>query len=273
MLRNRSSRVATMHIKEETIAILKQLDVGNELGPFPVLPKASVLIPLTVKNGQLCTLMTLRSPELRTSAGEVCFPGGKRDPSDGDDVATALREAEEEIGLPPADVLVVCRLVPIINKSGLLVTPVVGFIDEAFCPRPNPAEVSAVFTVPLDFFTRDKDHSSSHGVAGIRGFLHSFYFVDPNSGRQYHIWGLTAMFAILVAVLALRRSPEFDVGFDPEDPLSFFQRMLHCRASGRGHLTSQTEHPRLLKMNLDVEPTHPHENTPQSQTDNRTNVQ
>ncbi|XP_075945075.1 peroxisomal coenzyme A diphosphatase NUDT7 isoform X2 [Anarhichas minor] len=184
-----------------------------------------------VKNGELCTLMTLRSMELRTSAGEVCFPGGKRDPGDRDDVDTALREAEEEIGLPPADVQVVCRLVPIINKSGLLVTPVVGFIDESFRPSPNPAEVSAVFTVPLDFFTSDKDHYATHGAAGKMGLLHSFYFVDPDSGSQYHIWGLTAIFAILVAALALRRTPEFDVGFDPEDPLSFFQRILHRKTS------------------------------------------
>ncbi|XP_037307015.1 peroxisomal coenzyme A diphosphatase NUDT7 [Pungitius pungitius] len=236
MLRNRSlervlSRLATMRVREETMAILKQHDVGNKIASQPALPKASVLIPLSVRNGQLCTLMTLRARELRTSGGEVCFPGGKRDPSDADDVDTALREAEEEIGLPPADVLVVCRLVPIINKSGLLVTPVVGFIEESFCPRPNPAEVSAVFTVPLDFFTRDKEHWSSHGVAGMRGFLHSFYFVDPDSGRQFHIWGLTAMLAILVAVLALRRTPEFDVGFDPKDPLPFFQQMLQSRTS------------------------------------------
>ncbi|KAK9516813.1 hypothetical protein VZT92_024723 [Zoarces viviparus] len=220
-----------MHIKDKTIAILKQFDVGNKLASLPVLPKASVLIPLMVKNGELCTLMTLRSKELRTSAGEVCFPGGKRDPGDRDDVDTALREAEEEIGLPPADVQVVCRLVPIINKSGLLVTPVVGFIDESFCPSPNPAEVSAVFTVPLDFFTSDKDHYATHGAAGMMGLLHSFYFVDPDSGSQYHIWGLTAIFAILVAALALRRTPEFDVGFDPEDPLFFFQRILHRKTS------------------------------------------
>ncbi|KAM6927054.1 peroxisomal coenzyme A diphosphatase NUDT7 [Lycodopsis pacificus] len=220
-----------MHIKEKTIAILKQFDVGNKLASLPLLPKASVLIPLMVKNGELCTLMTLRSKELRTSAGEVCFPGGKRDPGDRDDVDTALREAEEEIGLPPADVQVVCRLVPIINKSGLLVTPVVGFIDESFCPSPNPAEVSAVFTVPLDFFTSDKHHYATHGAAGMMGLLHSFYFVDPDSGSQYHIWGLTALFAILVAALALRRMPEFDVGFDPEDPLSFFQRILHRKTS------------------------------------------
>lgn len=129
-----------MHIKEETTAILKQFDIGNKFASLPALRKASVLIPLMVKNGELCTLMTLRSQEvsrvcalarllqcnyggltcvsvqLRTSPGVVCFPGGKRDPSDEDDVDTALREAEEEIGLPPADVQVICRLVPIINK-------------------------------------------------------------------------------------------------------------------------------------------------------------
>ncbi|KAM9377244.1 peroxisomal coenzyme A diphosphatase NUDT7 [Pholidichthys leucotaenia] len=218
-----------MGIKEETVAVLKQFDIGNKFSYLPVLPKASVLIPLFVRSGRLHTLMTQRSKELRTSAGEVCFPGGKRDPSDRDDVDTALREAEEEIGLPATEVQVVCTLFPIINKSGLLVTPVVGFISESFCPSPNPAEVSAVFTVPLDFFTSKKDHCSSHSAAGMMMPLHSFYFLDPDSGSQYHIWGLTAMLAILVAALALRKKPEFNVGFDAEEPLTFFQQVLHQR--------------------------------------------
>ncbi|XP_028263338.1 peroxisomal coenzyme A diphosphatase NUDT7 [Parambassis ranga] len=220
-----------MNIKDETIATLKHFDIGKKFSYLSVIPKASVLIPLCVKDGELYTLMTLRSNELRTSAGEVCFPGGKRDLNDRDDVDTALREAEEEIGLPPADVQVVCTLFPVISKSGLLVTPVVGFIEESFCPNPNPAEVSAVFTVPLDFFTSEKDHYAAHGAAGMMGFLHSFNFVDPDSGTLYHIWGLTALLAILVAALALRKKPEFDVGFDSEDPLSFFQQILHQRIS------------------------------------------
>ncbi|XP_041853489.1 peroxisomal coenzyme A diphosphatase NUDT7 [Melanotaenia boesemani] len=220
-----------MQIKEKTIATLKQFDIGEKFSYLPMLPKASVLIPLFVRGGELYTLMTLRSKELRTSAGEVCFPGGKRDPDDRDDVDTALREAKEEIGLLPDEVQVVCTLFPIINKRGLLVTPVVGFIDEMFSPTPNPAEVSAVFTVPLDFFTSDKDHYAAHGAAGMMGPLHAFHFVDPESGSQYHIWGLTAILAILVAVLALRKKTEFDVGFDSENPLSFFQQILHERLS------------------------------------------
>lgn len=60
--------------------------------------------------------LILLSVQLKTNAGEVCFPGGKRDPEDRDDVHTALREAEEEIGLPADQVEVVCRLFPILNK-------------------------------------------------------------------------------------------------------------------------------------------------------------
>ncbi|KAM9572295.1 peroxisomal coenzyme A diphosphatase NUDT7 isoform 2-T3 [Salvelinus alpinus] len=170
------------------------------------------------------------SSKLRTNAGEVCFPGGKRDPRDRDDVDTALREAEEEIGLPPDQVDVVCTLFPIMNKSGLLVTPVVGFIEASFSPRPNPAEVSAVFTVPLEFFTREIDHSS-YSATGIAGLLHSFQFPDPESGSHYQIWGLTAILAILVSVLALRKKPEFETGFDSDDPVSFFQHNLNKRIS------------------------------------------
>ncbi|MEQ2287232.1 hypothetical protein AMECASPLE_010287 [Ameca splendens] len=157
---------AAMPLKEDTVATLKQFDIGDKFSYLPVLPKASVLIPLFVRGGQLHTLMTLRSKELRTGAGEVCFPGGKRDPSDRDDVDTALREAQEEIGLPPDHVEVVCTLFPVISKKGLLVSPVVGFIEETFNPTPNPSEVSDVFAVPLEVFIREKDHYATHGVAG-----------------------------------------------------------------------------------------------------------
>lgn len=175
--------------------------------------------------------MTLRSMELRTNAGEVCFPGGKKDPSDKDDVDTALREAEEEIGLPPDQVQVVCRLFPVTSKSGLLVTPVVAFIEETFYPSPNPAEVSAVFTIPLDLFTREKNHFGAGGVTGLIGPLHFFNYIDSSSGSQYQIWGLTAMLALLVAVCALQKKPEFDVGFDVENPLHLFEQNLQKRLS------------------------------------------
>lgn len=109
-------------------------------------------------------------------------------------------------------------------------TTVVGFIDESFCPCPNPAEVGAVFSVPLVFFTSEENHVTPSSVRTL-GLMHSFYFLDPGSGNQYHIWGLTAVIAILVSVLALRKKPEFDVALDTDDPFSTLQKILHRKLS------------------------------------------
>ncbi|XP_056138171.1 peroxisomal coenzyme A diphosphatase NUDT7 [Lampris incognitus] len=211
--------------RDEARAGLKPFDVGNNSCRLSM-PRASVLVPLFVRGGRLHVWMTSRSQALRTGAGEVCFPGGKRDPQDRDEVDTATREAEEEIGLPTGQVEVVCALFPVVSElTGLLVTPVVGFVEESFCPCPNPAEVSSAFAVPLDFFLRGKDHFAIR-PPGRTAWIHKFNFVDPESGNFYHIWGLTATMAILVAVLALRKKPEFAVGFDTENPLPFFQQSL-----------------------------------------------
>ncbi|KPP78133.1 Peroxisomal coenzyme A diphosphatase NUDT7-like, partial [Scleropages formosus] len=159
---------------------------------------------------------------LRSGAGEVCFPGGKYDPQDRDEIATALREAEEEIGLPPDKVEVIGKLLPILNKNGLLITPVVGLIDGTFEANPNPEEVSGVFTVPLDYFLSQTNHSFFK-ASYLPFRVHSFWYLDAASNNEYHIWGLTALLAITVAVLVCRRKPMFEVDFDPEDPLSYFQ--------------------------------------------------
>ncbi|KAL2093853.1 hypothetical protein ACEWY4_011165 [Coilia grayii] len=219
-----------MDFKEKAKNALKRHDTGDLFAYLPSMPKASVLIPLFVKGQELHLLMTLRSPHLKSNAGEVCFPGGKSDPEDQDEVDTALREAKEEIGLPPEQVEVVCKLFPIINKRGLLVTPVVAFIDESFEPQANPDEVSEVFTVPLDFFRQEASHSACP-VPGVQGPLHSFLYPDPITGKQQHIWGLTALLAILVAVLGLEKKPEFNVGFDLDNPLPYFQHSIDIRIS------------------------------------------
>ncbi|XP_036400356.1 peroxisomal coenzyme A diphosphatase NUDT7 [Megalops cyprinoides] len=209
---------------------LKQHEIGSTFSYLPVLPKASVLIPLFVKKGEIHVLMTLRSLQLKSNAGEVCFPGGKYDPRDRDEIDTALREAEEEIGLTPDKVEVVCKLFPIINKSGLLVTPVVAFIEDLFEAQPNPAEVSDVFSVPLEYFLGQAGHSS-YTVPGFSGKVHNFLYQDLQSGKVHQIWGLTAVLAIVVAALALRKKPSFETGFDTDNPLPHFQRNLNLRIS------------------------------------------
>lgn len=203
-----------MDVKKQVIdRFERQVVRVSALPEHPGLLKASVLVPLFVKDGELHAWLTLRSEQLRTNAGEVCFPGGKSDPSDKDEVCTALREAQEEIGVRPDQVEVVGRLHhPIVSKGGLLVTAVVGFVDASFRPCPNPAEVSAVFAVPLRLFLEEKDHSTVVVFPGGRSLaLHNFQFLDPDSGHQYRIWGMTAAIGILVAVLALGERPEFDI--------------------------------------------------------------
>ncbi|XP_039554347.1 peroxisomal coenzyme A diphosphatase NUDT7 [Passer montanus] len=94
---------------------LREFDVGDRFCRLP-LPRAAVLLPLTVRAGRLHLLLTVRSLQLRRSPGEVCFPGGKREATDKDDIDTALREAKEEVGLQPEKVEVICRLMPGIDK-------------------------------------------------------------------------------------------------------------------------------------------------------------
>lgn len=116
-------------------------------------------------------------------------------------------------------------------QRGLLVTPVVAFIDESFSPRPNPAEVSAIFYAPLELFISKKSHKCLDVFSGQLGFKHFFHYDDLESGNSYHIWGLTALLAVLVSTLALRKKPEFDIFYDIADPLPFFKQALHQKIS------------------------------------------
>uniref|UniRef100_F6YJ49 Nudix hydrolase domain-containing protein n=1 Tax=Monodelphis domestica TaxID=13616 RepID=F6YJ49_MONDO len=101
--------------KDTAKARLRRHDVGTKFSQW-LSTKSSVLLPLLFKEGKLYLLFTVRSKKLRTSPGEVCFPGGKSEPGDLDEITTALREAQEEVGLQPHQVEVICRLVPFINK-------------------------------------------------------------------------------------------------------------------------------------------------------------
>lgn len=91
-------------------------------------------------------------------AGEVCLPGGKRDASDPTARHTALREAHEELGLPPHTVQPLCNLRPVLSKHFLSVTPVVARLDSSFVPCPNANEVQAVFNAPLRMFLEEEGH-------------------------------------------------------------------------------------------------------------------
>jgi 8-oxo-dGTP pyrophosphatase MutT (NUDIX family) len=115
---------------------------------------AAVLVPLLPVDGALHVLFTRRATSLPHHQGQVAFPGGSRDEGDADAEATALREADEEIGLRPADVRVLGRLDDIETvASRFRITPVVGVVPHPYPWRPCAREVDAIFTVPVHDLT------------------------------------------------------------------------------------------------------------------------
>uniref|UniRef100_A0A8C5T4N8 Peroxisomal coenzyme A diphosphatase NUDT7 n=1 Tax=Malurus cyaneus samueli TaxID=2593467 RepID=A0A8C5T4N8_9PASS len=200
---------------------LREFDVGDKFSRLP-LPRAAVLLPLMVRGGRLHLLFTVRSMQLRRSPGEVCFPGGKSEATDKDDIDTALREAKEEVGLQPENVEVICRLMPGIDKMNNLVTPVVGFIEDTFQAAPNPDEVSEVFVVPLEYFVKPLNYKtfSYKTSSGYLTRIHCFTYDDQEQKKSFKIWGLTAHFAVFLALVIFGERPTFEVDYDLDNLIS-----------------------------------------------------
>lgn len=196
----------------DAIARLTRVDMTSKDQPqHKTLTRASVLVPVFLRdNATLCMLLTKRPEKLRTHAGEVCFPGGKQDPEDeNDDVETALREANEEVGLDPSHVTPICRLESLESYTGLCVTPVVALINPAESAELSrltlsEEEVEAAFTVPLAYFIDETNLTSKHDVEWRGGTfeLRTYHFTAA-CGRIFKIWGLTAFIAHQVATIAL----------------------------------------------------------------------
>ena len=175
------------------------LNPGMEVEPRPV--AAAVLVPLIERPRGLNVLFTLRTEHLTAHAGQVSFPGGRIDARDADAASAALREAEEEIGLPPPLVEVVGRLDTYVTRTGFEVVPVVGFVDPGFEPRLDPVEVAEVFEVPLDFLVDPANHRRQSRE--YQGTLRWFYAMP---WERHFIWGATAgMLVNLAEVLREER--------------------------------------------------------------------
>ncbi|WP_302173791.1 CoA pyrophosphatase [uncultured Hydrogenophaga sp.] len=152
--------------------------------------RASVLLPLVMRD-RLSLLLTLRTAHLSTHSGQIALPGGRIDPEDVDAVAAALREADEEIGLPARHIEVLGTLPDYVTGTAYTVTPVVALVQPGFSLRPNPDEVADVFEVPLDFLM-DPCHHRRHAFEfeGQRREWYSMPFDD--GGQERFIWGATA---------------------------------------------------------------------------------
>ncbi|XP_074737872.1 peroxisomal coenzyme A diphosphatase NUDT7 isoform X1 [Strix uralensis] len=217
----REGELERRSLKEKARLRLREFDVGDRFSRLP-LPRASVLLPLVVREGRLHLLLTVRSMQLRRSPGQVCFPGGKREATDKDEIDTALREAKEEVGLQPEKVEVICRLVPGIDKMNHLVTPVVGFIEDTFQATPNPDEVSDVFVVPLEYFVKPLNYKTVpyKSSSGSLAWMHSFTYDDQEHKMSFRIWGLTAHFAVFLALVIFGERPTYEVDYDLDNLLS-----------------------------------------------------
>jgi 8-oxo-dGTP pyrophosphatase MutT (NUDIX family) len=134
-------------------ALRRQLAAGEPppaVQPAPGTVEAAVLVPLFVADGELHAVFTKRRDDLRRHAGEISFPGGRRDHAGEPLTDTALREAEEEIGLPRDAVELLGALSPVQTfVTGYLVFPHVGVIEPGHAWIPNPGEVAQVMELPL----------------------------------------------------------------------------------------------------------------------------
>ena len=188
------------------------------------LKRCSVLVPISFKNEsnnhRLTTYFTLtkRPDTIKTFKGQVCFVGGKRDDCDQNDVATALREAKEEINIESNRLQILASLCPIMTTNNDLVTPIVVYFDETdYKLITNQDEVSHVFKLSTERFLTKQNYSHKCFKSGkTQYYVH--YFEDLVNGKQFKTWGFTAVVSILVSSMLHSSLPEFS--FDPEIQLT-----------------------------------------------------
>jgi 8-oxo-dGTP pyrophosphatase MutT (NUDIX family) len=174
-----------------------QADIPGDTSPGAgTLWAASVLVPLVQRPEGLNVLLTQRTDHLRDHAGQISFPGGRIEDDDADAVAAALREAEEEVGLPRSAVDVIGMLPHYTTVTNYVVTPVVALVTPPFTLRLDAFEVAEAFEVPLDYLMTPAHHQRHEFE--FNGQRRQFLSMpwdgvgDDGLPRRYFIWGATA---------------------------------------------------------------------------------
>jgi len=149
---------------------------------------AAVLVAITDDVDNPEVILTRRAEHLPTHKGQIAFPGGKADPEDVDLVATALREAFEEVALNPEVVQIVGPMGQVLSRQGFVVTPIVAVVPASVVSQltPNLGELDRIFTVPVRFLVDSKPVMDPLPIAAGVTQVPSFYY------DEYRIWGMTA---------------------------------------------------------------------------------
>jgi 8-oxo-dGTP pyrophosphatase MutT (NUDIX family) len=189
--------VAKQRLRPEPPAlgdVIARLRGDHEMQPQPVpLPDekaaipAAVLIPVVSRAEGPTMLLTQRAAALRSHSSQVAFPGGRVDEVDGSPVVTALRETEEEIGLPRERVRVLGFLDAYLTGTGYRIVPVVALVEPPFSLVLNAHEVDAAFETPLSFLLDPANHRRD--AREWQGFLRTYYAM---TFEDRYIWGATA---------------------------------------------------------------------------------
>ncbi|HEV7815799.1 MAG TPA: CoA pyrophosphatase [Janthinobacterium sp.] len=167
-----------------------EMECVDEFGVVQKRPeriRASVLIALVLREEGPTLLLTRRTAHLNNHAGQVAFPGGRAEAVDASPVETALREAEEEVGLAREHIEVIGTMPDYYTGTGYIVTPVVALVRPPFELRADPSEVAEIFEVPLAFLMDGAHHQrlSAELPSGRRSFYAMPY-------QRFYIWGATA---------------------------------------------------------------------------------
>ena len=199
----------TIHANQLTIEKIRynlaQFSQEPETPPYPefIYPSellsdaprpAAVLMAILWKDDCWQLLFTRRTSHLAEHSGQVAFPGGRSDPEDNGPVSTALREANEEIGLDPDQVQILGRLQPFITITNYQVTPVVGWIPWPIPLQLSPTEVSRAFTIPLTWLCEPANHVyQQRSLPPPYGSISVIYFKEYDGEV---LWGASARFTI-----------------------------------------------------------------------------
>ncbi|MBU5468478.1 CoA pyrophosphatase [Virgibacillus sp. MSJ-26] len=169
--------------------------------------KYAVLLPLIEMQEETHILFEVRSMNLRTQPGDICFPGGKVDEGDRNTAYTAIRETSEELRIPKVDVYDVFPLDYMVSDFGRIIYPYIGRLKDIEKVTPNKDEVAEIFTVPLSFFlnTKPKKYKVNYEVLPEDNFPYDLIMGGENYDWRTHqldelfyeyngkvIWGLTA---------------------------------------------------------------------------------